>query len=79
MRFLGIGDRLFAAADQHVAFGRAVIAHDAFHQRALAGAVLAEQRMERARPHLEFDIVERDKVAEPHGHGDGVDAERATR
>ena len=79
VRVLGVGDRLLAAADQDVALGRAVIAHDAFHQRALAGAVLAEQRMERAGPDLEFDIVEREEVAEPHGHGDGVDAERATR
>ena len=43
----------------------------------LAGAVLAEQRVERARPHLEFDIVEREEFAEPHGHGERVDAERA--
>ena len=47
---LRIGDRLLAAADQHVAFGRVVVAHDAFDQRALAGAVLAEQRVERAGP-----------------------------
>ena len=56
---LRIGDRLLAAADQHVALGRVVVAHDAFDQRALAGAVFAEQRMERAGPHLQFDIVER--------------------
>ena len=56
-----------------------VIAHDAFDERALAGAVLAEQRVERARPHLESNIVERDEVAEALGHGDGFDAERATR
>src|SRR5262249_49337524 len=35
------------------------------------------QRMERAGPHLQLDIVERQEVAEAHGHGDGVDAERA--
>ena len=74
---LRIGDRLLAAADQDVALGRAVIAHDAFDQRALAGAVLAEQRVERAGPHLQLDIVERGELAEAHGHGDGVDAERA--
>ena len=78
VRVLGVGNRLLAAADQDVALGRVVIAHDAFHQRALAGAVLAEQRVEGARPHLERDIVEREEIAEPHGHGDGVDAERAT-
>ena len=76
---LRIGDRLLAAADQHVAFGRVVVAHDAFHQRAFAGAVFAEQRMERAGPHFQFDIVEGDEIAEAHGHGDGVDAERAFR
>jgi hypothetical protein len=76
---LRIGDRLFAAADQHVALGRVVIAHDAFDQRALAGAVFAEQRMEGAGTYLQFDIVQRDEIAEPHGHGDGVDAERPAR
>ena len=35
--------------------------------------------MERAGPHLQLDIVERQEIAEPHGHGDGVDAERAAR
>ena len=76
---LRVGDRLFAAADQHVALGRVVVTHDAFDQRALAGAVLAEQRMERARTHLQFDIVEGGEIAEPHGHGDGVDAKRPAR
>ena len=76
---LGIGDRLFAAADQHIAFGRVIVAHDAFDERALAGAVLAEQCMEGAGTHLQFDLVERDEVAEPHGHVDGVDAKRPAR
>jgi hypothetical protein len=77
VRVLRVGDRLFAAADQDVALGRVVIAHDAFHQRALAGAVLAEQRVERAGPHLEFDIVERGKSPKRMVMRDGVDAERA--
>ncbi len=33
--------------------------------------------MERAGPHLQLDIVERQEIAEAHGHGDGVDAEGA--
>ena len=76
---LRIGDRLFAAADQHVALGRVVVAHDAFYQRAFAGAVFAEQRVEGAGPHFQFDIVQRDKVAEAHGHGHRIDAKRAFR
>src|ERR1700722_7485135 len=76
---LWIGDRLFAAADQHVALSRVIIAHDAFDEGALAGAVFAEQRMKRAGSYLQFDIVEGDEIAEPHGHGDGIDAKRAAR
>lgn len=77
MRVLRIGYALLAAADDDVALGGVVIAHDAFHERALARAVLAQQGVERAGAHFQFDIVEREKVAEPHRHGDGVDAERA--
>ncbi len=76
---LRIGDRLFAAADQHIALGRVIIAHDALHQRALAGAVFAEQRMERAWPHLQLDIIQCNEITESHGHGDGVDTKRPTR
>ncbi len=75
MRVLRIGDRLFAAADQHVARGRVVVAHDAFDERRLARAVLAEQRVECAGLDLQLDIVQRGEIAEPHGHGDGFDAE----
>ena len=77
MGVLRIGDRLFAAADQHVAFGRVVITHDAFDERALAGAVFAEQRVEGPGTNFQLDIVERNEITEAHGHGDGIDAERA--
>ena len=77
MGVLRIGDRLFPPADQHVAFGLVIVAHDAFHQRALAGAVFAEQGMKRSGPHLEVDIVEREELAKPHGHAEGVDADGA--
>ena len=33
--------------------------------------------MEGAGAHLQLDIVEREEVAEAHGHGDGVDAQGA--
>ena len=79
VRVLRIGDRLFAVADQDLALRGVVIAHDAFHERALARAVLAEQSVQRAGPNLQLDIVERDEIAEAHRHGDGVDAERAGR
>src|SRR5579863_3195275 len=79
MRVLRVGDRLFAVTDQDVALRGVVVAHDAFHERALAGAVFAEQSVQRAGPNLQFDIVERDEIAEPHRHCDGIDAERAGR
>ncbi len=78
VRVLRVADLLLTPADQDVALGGVVIAHDALHQRALAGTVLAEQRMEGAGTHLQFDIVERQEIAEAHRHGDGVDAESAT-
>src|ERR1022692_2842098 len=52
---LRIGDRLLTAADQHLALGRVVVTHDAFDQRALAGAVFAEQRVERSGAYFQFD------------------------
>src|ERR1700722_3882729 len=79
MGVLRVGNRLLAATDDDVAFGGVVIAHDALHQRALAGAVFAEQRVEGAGTYFQLDIVEREEVAEAHGHGDGVDAEGARR
>src|SRR6478735_10323567 len=74
---LWIADRLLAPADQNVALGGVIVAHDAFDERRLAGAVLAEQRMERTRPHFQRDIVQRQEIPETHGHGESVDAEGA--
>src|SRR3954465_13598078 len=76
MRIPGIGDRLLAAADQHGALRPVVVAHDAFHERGFPGSVLAEQRVERPRPHLQLDIVERGEIAEPHRYRDGLAADR---
>ena len=52
MRGARVFDRLLAVVDQDAAGIRVVIAHDAFDQRALAGAVLAQQRVEAAGRHL---------------------------
>ena len=79
VRVLWVRDRPFAAADHHIAFGRVVIAHDAFDQRAFAGAVFAEQRVKCARADFERDVVQCHEIAEPHRHGDGVDAKGACR
>src|ERR1700742_1158629 len=75
MGVLRIGDCPLSATDEDAAFGRVVITHDALDQRAFASAVFAKERVERARPHLEFDIIECQKIAEPHRHGEGVDTE----
>ena len=58
VRVLWVRDRPFAAADHHIAFGRVVIAHDAFDQRAFAGAVFAEQRQHLARVQFQIDAAQ---------------------
>ncbi len=75
---LRICDRLFSAADKNGAFRRSIIAHDAFDQRALAGAVLSEQGMERAGSNLQLDLIEGGKITKSHGHGDRINPERST-
>ena len=52
------------AFEQDVAFGRPVEARDAVEHRRLAGAVRADQRMDRARRHLHRKAVERAQAAE---------------
>jgi hypothetical protein len=74
-----IVDLLFTAVDHDVAGVRPVIAHDALDQRALAGAVLAEQRMERRGRHLQRNLVQRGEFAEALGHRHPLDADRAVR
>src|SRR5262249_12166994 len=64
------------AFDQNAARIRPVIAHDALDQRALAGPVLAEERVERSGRHLERDVIERGEPAEALGHRHHFDAER---
>ena len=48
VRLARMGDRDLAAVEQDLALVGGVVAHGAFDQRALAGAVLAQQRMEGA-------------------------------
>ncbi len=60
------GERRLAAVVEHDAGGRLLVADHAFHERALARAVLPEQRVELARLHVELGAVERDEVAEAH-------------
>ena len=68
-----------AVIDEQLALVGLVIAHDAFDERRFAGAVLAEQRMERARPHLQRHLIERGELAEALGHVERFDAERLLR
>ncbi len=52
-------------------------AHQAFHQGALPGAVLSQQRVEGARRHPHGDVLERGEGAEALGHADHLDRHRA--
>ena len=70
-----IADDLLPVVDHQLAVVGLVIAHDAFDQRRFAGAVLAEQRVERAGPDLQRNLVERGELAEALGHVDRFDAE----
>ena len=77
MRVARRGDHLLLAVDQHAAARRLVEAHDAFDERRLAGAVLAEQRMQRARPDMDRDILQRHQRSEDLGHADGLQLDGA--
>ena len=68
MRGARVVDRLFAVADQDLAVVRPVVAHDAFDERALAGAVLAEQSVKGAGLTFNDTCVERGELAEALGH-----------
>src|SRR5262249_41917305 len=58
---------------------RAVVADQALDQRALAGTVLAQQRVERSGRYRDRDVVERDEAAEALGHVQTLDLERGIR
>ena len=76
MRGARIVDDLLPVADQNVARVGVVVAHDAFDQRALAGAVLAEERVEGAGFTFSDTLIERGERAEALGDADRFDAER---
>src|SRR5258706_12401749 len=54
-----------------------MVPDEAFHQRALPGAVFPEQRVEGSGLHVERDVVERGDGAEPLRHAEHLDLERA--
>ena len=70
-----IADDLLAIIDEKLARVGLVIAHDAFDERRLAGAVLAEKRVKRAGFNFQRNLVERGEFAEALGHRDRFDAE----
>ncbi len=69
-------DRLLPV-DQELAAVGLVEAHDAFDERRLAGAVLAEQGVERARRHLDRNVLQRLQRAEGLAHADRLERGRA--
>ena len=79
VRSMGIFDHLLAVADDKLARVGPVISHDAFDQRRLAGAVLAEQRVEAAGGHFQRHLVERGKGAKALGHRQHLETQRMLR
>ena len=71
-------DVALATAHGDLARVRLVIADQAFHQRALAGAVLAQERRERARLDAQGHSVESGEVAEALGHAEDFDVDGAS-
>ncbi len=67
-RVLRIAHLHLAAVHRDRAFVGLVEAHDAFHQRRLAGAVLAEQHVKLPGRNIDRDVIERREGAEPLGH-----------
>jgi|GEM_PF-5965154 hypothetical protein len=63
------GDRYLATVEQNIAAIGAVTADDAFDERALAGAILTEQRVQRPGRDMHSDVRERDIGAEALAHG----------
>ena len=76
MRGARIADDLLPVVDDELAGIGLVVAHDAFDERRFAGAVLAKERVERARPDFQRNLIERRELAEALGHVDRFDAER---
>jgi hypothetical protein len=70
-----IADHLLPVIDQKLAVIGLVITHDAFDESRFAGPVFAQERMERARTHLQRHGVERDELAETFDDIERFDAE----
>ena len=71
---LAIVDR--RAVDADLAGVGRVVAHDALDQGRLAGAVLAQQRVDAAGGDVERDVLERGERAEALGQAGGGQAQR---
>ena len=70
-------DVVLAAVQQHRAVVGPVVADDALDQRALAGAVLAQQRMHGAGPHCQAHVAQRGEGAEALGQPHRLQRQRA--
>ncbi len=75
VRSARIVDDFLAVIDHQLAGIGLVIAHDAFDERRFAGAVLAKQRVKRAGPDLQRNLIERGELAETLGDIERFDAE----
>src|SRR5579862_4173276 len=79
MRVLRRADRAFALVHLDLAAVGLIEADQALHERAFAGAVFAEERMERTRRHLDRDIVQGGEGAKTLAHAAHLDFEPARR
>src|ERR1700676_5241006 len=68
LRVARILDRDLGSIEQKGSLVGRIEAHDAFDERRLARAVLAEKRVECPCGHLDRDVVERGEAAESLGH-----------
>ncbi len=76
-RISRIAYQRFLAIQQHFSLVRRIEAHDAFDERGLARAILAEQCMEGAGLDGDGHIVKRDKRPKDLGHPDGLERHSA--
>ena len=67
---------MLTPVDQELPAIGAVVAHQALHERAFAGAVLAQQGVDRAGPDLQAHIVQSQHRAEPLADADGFQGVR---
>ena len=70
-------DRVLAPVEEQAPRVGPVVADDALHERALAGAVLAEDGVKRSGRQCQRDVVEGAHVAEALGHPHDLDQRRS--